>query len=554
MKNNHNVFRKLYNYIKGLTVGNDSFRYAVLYGVISAAFIFAILFSAFFIYGSSKISNPILYFICALLVGLVLIILIVIQRKKIGEENILARIILQAFPFYILIIGSITAFLYIQLADAVFWFFAIVIIISWAQIYTGWKRVFLFGFAFVIFNVIGVISIGSQYLSTGYVEFSIMSVFIAFIAASIHNQIFFNNIEALKKLDYEIQNANLAYKQAESSNKELIKSKDITKAMFEITQEVLKHEKFEDVLQLVLDKAVSLIPDGQAGSILILDDEKIKYVAAKGYLLENLRKIELLPEDLFQATLDDKYQPIIIKNLELYDQTHLGEKKTQKLRDNVVFAKSCLTCAFEYDGMFFGSINVDNFDEEEIFSEYDMYLIKQLAHELELIISIHKLYEQAIRPTKYDELTQARTRTYCIKLLKNLIAVNQKDKIAICTLDVNNLKSVNDKFGHDAGDKYLSFFAKCIRKSEIKDNIFGRIGGDEFLLIFHNLNFEEASKQIEIIRKRMNDNPFKFKKHTEKITFAAGIALYSVDDDNLDNLIKLSDKRMYEDKQVQKQL
>ena len=347
---------------------------------------------------------------------------------------------------------------------------------------------------------------------------------------------------------------NIAFNQVEETNKELVKSKAITKSMFEITQEILKNERFEDVLQLVLDKAVSLIPDGQAGSILILDKDKMRFVAAKGYDLKKLQKIELFPEDLYQATLVDKYEPTIIKNLETFDEVHLGEQKTQKFKDNVIIAKSCLTCSFQYEGEFFGSINIDNFDSEDIFKDYDMYLIKQLAQELELIISIHELYEQAIRPTKYDELTQASTRTYCIKLLKNLISTNPKDNIAICTLDVNNLKTVNDEYGHDVGDKYLAYFADCIRNSTIKENIFGRIGGDEFLLIFHNLDMDGVNQQIDIIRKYLSKNIFKFKKFEEKITFAAGIAMYPMDDNNLNNLIKLSDKRMYEDKQIQKQL
>lgn len=554
MENILNALKKMYKKIKGLTVGNNSFRYSVLYGIVSSGLIFGKLIVSFFMFDSTKISNSILYFVCAVLMGLMLIALIIIQYRENSENNSLAKVVMQIFPFYILIVGAITAFLYVDFYDTVFSFFVITVFLSWMQLYQIWKRILLFGFGLVLFNSIGLIINGNQYLSQRYLVFSIMAILVSFLTSSILNQIFFNNVAAVEELDSEMKKANAAYKLAESSNRELLKSKTITKSMFETVSEVMKNEKFEDVLQLVLEKAVSLIPEGQAGSILILDDEKMKFVAAKGYNLNNLKKIELLPEDLYQATLEDKYQPTIIKNLETFDQAHLGEKKTQKFKDNVVIAKSCLTCSFQHEGIFFGSINIDNFDEEDIFDDNDKYLIKQLAQELELIISVHKLYEQAIRPTKYDELTQARTRTYCIRLLKNMIKSHPKDTISICTFDVNNLKTINDMYGHDVGDKYLAFFANCIRNAEIQENIFGRIGGDEFLLVFQNLNFEQANEQIEIIREYMNNRPFKFETLKKNITFSAGVAVYSIDDANLDNLIKLSDKRMYEDKQAQKQL
>lgn len=323
--------------------------------------------------------------------------------------------------------------------------------------------------------------------------------------------------------------------------------------MLTLTQEVLRNEEIEDVLQLVLDETMNLVPHGQAGSILILkENNKMEYVAARGYKLENLKRIHLHYEDLFQAHFEEPYEPNIIKNLQVFDKVHIGEEKTNRIfTEATKVAKSCLTCSFMYDGEFYGSINIDNFDSENIYTEHDKYLLKQLAQELEIIITIHHLYEKALKPTKYDGLTQAYTRTYSMKLLESLVDANHKKCIGICTIDINQLKTINDRFGHDIGDQYLGYFAESVREAKLKDNIFGRVGGDEFLLVFADLDNNQCKAEVEKLRKYLKENQFTSDGFFTEITFSYGVALYPTESTNLLELIKISDRKMYEDKRVQ---
>lgn len=308
----------------------------------------------------------------------------------------------------------------------------------------------------------------------------------------------------------------------EQRNEELKQSHKITATMLKLTQEVLKNDNIADILRLVLDETMELIPNAQAGSILILkENHKMKYVAARGYSLENLNKIDLYYEDLYQATLKDKFEPTVIKNVKVFDTIHVGKQKTEHLWSDVKeVAKACLTCSFRFEGEFYGSINIDNFDSVDAYTEYDKYLLKQLAQELEIIISIYSLYEKALRPTKYDELTQAYTRRYCMKLLGKTIEENNNNSpISVCTLDIDSLKEINDEFGHDIGDKYLAFSLQAFKKSLNSENIFGRIGGDEFLLIFDGIDYEQAVKQINLIRQYFKKNKFIAGKCKKKYYF-----------------------------------
>ena len=407
----------------------------------------------------------------------------------------------------------------------------------------------------VFFYLYHLIFIGNSATFIGNSSFIIMLIFISFLVSTVYCQVYHHNQNAINELNEHNKNINEVINDLKKTYEDLATSKEITRALYEMTQEVLKNEKIENVMQLILEKAISFIPNGQAGSILILDNDKMKFVAAIGYKLENLRKVVLYPKDLFQATLEDMFEPTVIKNLEVFDENHLGKEKTLKLKEqSAIIAKSCLSCSFKFEGKFFGSINIDNFDSEEVFNEKDMDLIKQFTNEIEIIISIHNLYEKALRPTKYDDLTEAKTRKYSMKLVNDLINRGLKNVISICTIDINNLKKTNDLYGHDAGDKYLEYFSKSIINLDIEENIFGRIGGDEFILVFDKINKEEALKEILKIKSYFKEHPLEIEGNSIDISFSVGISEYPFDSENINDLIKLSDKRMYKDKNIQKLL
>jgi len=553
MENKPRSLNAAFNKILNKPISEADFKYALKYGIFSAVLLLIKKTVTFIFFGNAYISNKPLYLANISLMAIFLILLIVIKFKKMDKSKLYPRIILFLYPFVIIILTSVSAFLNSNFPNFIFSYMVLLIIVSWVQIYNMRKRIILYSFALILINVLNIHINGFTEIGFEYFAISLMSIIVSYIASSNHYVIYSNQRLAIKDLDIRNKTINKTINLVKKSHEELKTSKKITDTMLSITQEVLKNEDIEDVLQLVLEEAVKLIPNAQAGSILINNGSNMKYVAAKGYSLEKLKKVKLRYEDLFQASLDDVYEPTIIRNLETFDEIQMGETKTKKLKhETTQLAKSCLTCSFRYNDEFFGSINIDNFESEEIFITDDKYLIKQLAKEIEIIVSIHKLYEQALRPTKYDDLTDVYTRKYCMKLLSDLIDENVNDEVAICTIDINRLKSINDKLGHDAGDKYLVYFADAVRTSIKGEFIFGRVGGDEFLLIFSKLNMKTVLQKIEKIRDYLKEKIFKTEDFKGEITFASGISMYAKDGKNIFDLIKLSDKRMYENKNSQK--
>ncbi len=113
-----------------------------------------------------------------------------------------------------------------------------------------------------------------------------------------------------------------------------------------------------------------------------------------------------------------------------------------------------------------------------------------------------------------------------------------KDIKAVVSLDMNGLKEINDKQGHQAGDKALATIGLCIEQALGYDAQAYRVGGDEFLiLVFHNSK-DRIKKATDSIKESINNNGY---------FISVGYSLVEENED-LEETIKKSDKAMYEDK------
>ena len=114
-----------------------------------------------------------------------------------------------------------------------------------------------------------------------------------------------------------------------------------------------------------------------------------------------------------------------------------------------------------------------------------------------------------------------------------------KDITAIVSLDMNGLKRVNDTYGHAAGDEALLTLAICFAKAcKFRQSAY-RMGGDEFAIVCHKNTEEEVLQLIERINKFVGET---------KYTCSVGYSYQKDGHKELDDLLKLSDDRMYENK------
>jgi diguanylate cyclase (GGDEF)-like protein len=145
-----------------------------------------------------------------------------------------------------------------------------------------------------------------------------------------------------------------------------------------------------------------------------------------------------------------------------------------------------------------------------------------------------------------DSLTQICNRHAIMERLDEEINRNKRYNIPLCVLlfDIDDFKKVNDTYGHDVGDDILVSLVNLIKEALRDIDIFGRYGGEEFLIIFPNTSMLDAKIVAERIR--LNAANHKFDK-VGKVTISLGLVECNVKD-NHKELFKRLDNLLYESK------
>ncbi|MBK8780548.1 MAG: GGDEF domain-containing protein [Anaerolineales bacterium] len=171
----------------------------------------------------------------------------------------------------------------------------------------------------------------------------------------------------------------------------------------------------------------------------------------------------------------------------------------------------------------------------------------QLA-EIEKLQAI--LHEQAIQ----DPLTGLYNRRFMEESLKQEFARAKRDNqpFSVVMLDMDNLKILNDKYGHVVGDMALKSLSKLLKDQTRTEDIVCRFGGDEFLVILHHANEQMANVRLQNWNERAKNIDIVHEKIRIQVSFSAGIATYPTYE-NIEELIRAADKALYDIKAKKKQ-
>lgn len=146
--------------------------------------------------------------------------------------------------------------------------------------------------------------------------------------------------------------------------------------------------------------------------------------------------------------------------------------------------------------------------------------------------------------TRTDQLTSAVNSRYFYEILQMEIDRFQRSQrpFTIAYIDIDNFKTVNDRFGHPAGDQVLITFVNSIRKNIRKSDFIARMGGDEFAILFPETDQNSArivfSKIQGVLREEMQQKKW-------PVTFSVGIITCKTAPQTTDQLIQLADALMY---------
>jgi diguanylate cyclase (GGDEF)-like protein/PAS domain S-box-containing protein len=164
--------------------------------------------------------------------------------------------------------------------------------------------------------------------------------------------------------------------------------------------------------------------------------------------------------------------------------------------------------------------------------------------------------ERLERQAHFDELTRLPNRARLSELLDDAMVSADRDGflLAVCYLDLDRFKPVNDRFGHAAGDRLLAELAgrlrSALRSREHWADSAARLGGDEFVLLLRAGTLEEARLAVERVL-RVVSQPYVVEPGQDpvQVTASMGATVYPLDRSDADTLLRHADHAMYGAKQ-----
>ena len=155
----------------------------------------------------------------------------------------------------------------------------------------------------------------------------------------------------------------------------------------------------------------------------------------------------------------------------------------------------------------------------------------------------------------YDILTGLYNRQAFNRVCTELFAAPERMGVAaLLMMDLDNLKHINDTYGHDWGDQYIRRTGQCLRDNTPAGTVCARLSGDEFLVLFHGYRSrDEVRKKIDYLTKAMQINVALLPSgNALHISLSGGIAWYPDDGQDWETLKKYADFAMYQVKHSDK--
>ncbi len=143
------------------------------------------------------------------------------------------------------------------------------------------------------------------------------------------------------------------------------------------------------------------------------------------------------------------------------------------------------------------------------------------------------------------------TGLYNRRVLEELLTVEESRRtpapVAVLILDIDDFKSINDTFGHPAGDRVLSVLGRLLQENCRKENIVARYGGEEFAVLLTNsgLTAEAAIKTAERLRKLLGSQNLAFSGRQAKLTVSVGVAFSNAGAATMKSLLERADEALY---------
>jgi diguanylate cyclase (GGDEF)-like protein len=291
-------------------------------------------------------------------------------------------------------------------------------------------------------------------------------------------------------------------------------------------------------------RKIKVFTGAEAWSLHITDDPFFKAIGLRKSI--NIIKFRDEKGAGITGLVLEKGVPVIVRDTSKDKRFNKQSDGFDKLK-----VRSLICSPLKVNNGIVGILRLINKRRESSFSDTDLKLLVNISYSIAMIFERAFLFRKIEEITVTDDLTGL----YNIRFLNRSIEIEIERSLrygslfSLIFLDVDNLKKVNERFGHLAGSKVLIETAGLLQDNLRKVDVIIRYGGDEFVIILPQTPIEAGFLIAERLRKIMEKNLFlKKEKSPINMTASFGVASFPDNADSKEALLKLADKAMFRGK------
>ncbi len=265
------------------------------------------------------------------------------------------------------------------------------------------------------------------------------------------------------------------------------------------------------------------------------------------YLLNKIVSLNQEPPSPMAVAVRTK-EPVLIEDIETHNKPVI--KRSQRSYAENYKTKNCAIVPLICHDRVVGVLNLADKIGSGGFTSDDVALIKLFSQLIGASIGNIKMFEKMQHQATTDGLTGLLNHKAFYDVLEKELwrARRYGGKITLIMIDIDNLKDINDKFGHHAGDKVISRVSRKIRECIRQIDTAARYGGDEFAVILPNTSLSDALIVARRMLNAVSDTPIAWRKEQFSPTISIGLGEYDADV-NPEDITSRSDRALYVAKQ-----
>jgi diguanylate cyclase (GGDEF)-like protein len=201
---------------------------------------------------------------------------------------------------------------------------------------------------------------------------------------------------------------------------------------------------------------------------------------------------------------------------------------------------------------FLGLIAIDTFAKEVEFSDDEIEFLSSVANQIGVLIEKAQLEEQLREQASTDPLTRLYNRRFIEEQLTGEISRTRRsgEPLALLLLDVDELKQVNDRYGHLVGDALLRNVGQALKSACRVSDTVARFAGDEFLAVLPGTSKSEAQNVVDRVLGLLERSPVETGEAKLPLQVTIGLAEFPIDGEDATALFAAADADLYRHKPV----